>query len=175
MRGLFSAISTCLLAVTIKANADTREIGEVLNVALPATAIYFAVKEDGNEGIVQFLKSAVVAELVTEGLKTAIDKERPNGSCCTAFPSGHATRAFYAATYIHERYGGKKGIAALALATVVAYTRVESDRHDVADVVGGAAVGYLAARYFTSPKVRVGVSSFNTEDGFGVTMTFDLD
>ena len=175
MRGLFSAISTCLLAVTIKANADTREIGEVLNVALPATAIYFAVKEDGNEGIVQFLKSAVVAELVTEGLKTAIDKERPNGSCCTAFPSGHATRAFYAATYIHERYGGKKGIAALALATVVAYTRVESDRHDVADVVGGAAVGYLAARYFTSPKVRVGVSNFNTEDGFGVTMTFDLD
>lgn len=175
MRGLFTGVYSWLLIAPSMSAADTREIGEVLNVALPATAIYFAMREDGNEGIVQFLKSAVVAELVTEGLKSAIDKERPNGSCCTAFPSGHATRAFYAATYIHERYGGKKGIAALALATVVAYTRVESDRHDVADVVGGAAVGYLSARYFTTPKAQVGVSNFDTPDGFGITLTFDLD
>ncbi len=174
MKQLNAALIIWLL-FTASARADTKELGEALNVLLPAAGLYMAVQEEGNEGLVQFIKSAVVAELVTEGLKTTIDKERPNGSCCTAFPSGHATRAFYAATYIHERYGSRAGVPALALATVVAYSRVDSDRHDIADVLGGAAVGYLSARYFTTPKAQLSVSNFDTPDAFGITLTFQLD
>lgn len=153
---LLAPLLLALLTVSPAADADSEEVGEALNILLPAAALgaTFLV-EDESEGTWQFLRAAVVAELTTELLKTTIDKERPNGDCCTAFPSGHATRAFYAAGFIDERYGRRYGLPAYALAAVVAWSRVDADQHDEADVIGGALVGWLSARYFTSPRVEV--------------------
>lgn len=133
------------------ARADSDAVGEALNVLLPLGALSATVfYEEGHEGTWQFLKSGATAELITELLKHTVDKERPNGRCCTSFPSGHATRAFYAAGFIHERYGRRWAIPSYALATVVAYSRVDSDAHDEVDVVAGALIGYLSSRYFTT-------------------------
>ena len=134
------------------ARADIDAVGEALNVLLPLSALSATVfYEDGYEGTWQFLKSGATAELITEILKETIDKEQPNGGCCTSFPSGHATRSFYAAGFIHHRYGRRWAIPAYALATVVGYARHDTGSHDEVDIVTGALIGWLSSRYFTTP------------------------
>ncbi len=174
------AIRGCLALVMLlgigRAAADSKEVGEVLNVLLPAAALVQAgFREESHEGLKQFLKAAVTAELTTEALKTLIDKERPNGRCCTAFPSGHATRAFYAATFLDRRYGRKFGYVVYPLAAVVAWSRVDSNVHDEADVGGGALIGYLAARYFTTKYERVQVTPIANADFIGVALHAAFD
>lgn len=133
------------------ARADLKDAGEVGVILLPASALAATLfYEDGNKGTVQLLKSYVFSELMTEALKTGIDKERPNGSCCTAFPSGHASKAFTAAHFIQRRYGWRYGAAAYGAATFVAYSRVESDRHDEVDVLAGALIGIVGSHLFTT-------------------------
>lgn len=146
--------------------ADTDDAGQVFNVLLPAAALSATyLVEDDRTGTMQFIKSAVVAELTTELLKTTINKERPSGNCCSSFPSGHATRAFYSAAFIHRRYGKKWGLPAYALAGVVAYSRVEGDHHDEVDVLAGALIGWLSSRYFTT---RHDVQIRPMEDAIGL-------
>ncbi|MEM9530549.1 MAG: phosphatase PAP2 family protein [Pseudomonadota bacterium] len=152
-----SFAATLLLGLACTAvRADTADAGEAVLIGLGASALYGAfIHEEGTEGRWQLLKSVALSEVVTEALKTAIDKERPNGSCCTAFPSGHASKSFTAAHFLQRRYGWKAGGWAYAAATFVAYTRVESDRHDEVDVIGGALIGVLSSHLFTNRYVEV--------------------
>ncbi|MGI2259296.1 phosphatase PAP2 family protein [Shewanella sp. GXUN23E] len=126
--------------------------GDVLHLLLPATALGATLfYEQGDEGSWQFIKAAVSSRVVTEGLKWAVDKERPDGSGNDSFPSGHTADSFMAATFINQRYGWEWGVPAYAVATYVGYTRVASDKHEVEDVLAGAAIGALAGWFFTSP------------------------
>ena len=52
---------------------------------------------------------------------------------------------------MRKRYGWKYGIPAYALASFVAYSRVESREHYPHDVIAGAGIGILSSFIFTRP------------------------
>jgi membrane-associated phospholipid phosphatase len=88
-------------------------------------------------------------------LKYAVREPRPNdGSDRKSFPSGHATAAFSFAAVIGARHGWGWGVPAYGLATLVAVSRMNDNKHYVHDVVAGATIGiayglgvtYLAKR-----------------------------
>jgi membrane-associated phospholipid phosphatase len=63
-----------------------------------------------------------------------------------AYPSGHASAAFAAATALSEELGGAAPWIAYPIATVVAWSRVHDDKHWASDVTMGALVGIFSAR-----------------------------
>ncbi|MBV7315982.1 phosphatase PAP2 family protein [Shewanella sp. NIFS-20-20] len=152
------AATSLIFSSQLWASSSLETSGDIVHLALPATALAATVfYEDGDQGMWQFAKAAVSARLVTEGLKFAIDKERPDGSGNDSFPSGHTTDSFMAATFIQQRYGWQYGLPAYVGATFVAYSRVESDKHYLGDVLAGAAIGALAGWYFTDPYQDINV------------------
>ena len=88
----------------------------------------------------------VVNNLVTEGLKRSVRRERPNGENRRSFSSGHASNAFTFATPANHYYGVKIGIPAYSVAAFVALSRMEKNVHYLSDVVMGATIGYIVGR-----------------------------
>ncbi len=132
--------------------------GDGASFALPVGAALISVLHGDWQGLGQWGASYSSSVLVTRGLKALIDRKRPNGSGHDAFPSGHASNAFSAASYLHFRYGWQWGLPAYALAGVVGYSRVKADKHRWSDVLGGAAVGIATSYLFTEhydPAVRI--------------------
>lgn len=70
-----------------------------------------------------------------------------------SFPSDHATAAFAIAVAIALR-SRRAGILALAMATVVAVSRVAVGAHYPSDVIAGALLGSLSALLLYLPAVR---------------------
>ncbi len=79
-------------------------------------------------------------------LKATVSRTRPNGENDNAFPSGHTSTTFAAATVATHYYGWKVGVPAYAIAALVGASRVEQGKHYLSDVVFGATLGYLAGR-----------------------------
>jgi membrane-associated phospholipid phosphatase len=78
-------------------------------------------------------------------LKVSVPRDRPSGENDTSFPSFHASTTTTVATIIQHYYGWKWGIPAYAVAGFVAYSRIESERHYLSDVIFGATIGYISA------------------------------
>lgn len=119
--------------------------GDVGKWAIPGAAAVFSLccqEEPDKEGVLQLGTSVLLTVGVVQGLKHAIDRERPNGDD-HAFPSGHTAVAFSGASYLHYRYGWQYGTPAYLAASVVGYSRIEADKHFVSDVVAGAAIANL--------------------------------
>ncbi len=100
---------------------------------------------------------AIVSTSVTALLKSATDRERPDGSDEQSFPSGHATRAFayvaaswrnLRATRLGPRWQLGIGAGLETLAAGTAWARVEAQAHFPTDVLIGAAVGNYVALLF---------------------------
>lgn len=151
--------------------ADTQKAGDALLVLIPLTGFATATIKRDREGQIQFIKAFIANAAVTGALKSVIDKRRPNGNCCESFPSGHASISFMGATFLQKRYGRKLGIPAYVAATFVAYSRVESDKHFVEDVVAGATIGYLSSYFFTTAYKGVAITPVAGGDFVGVTFS----
>jgi membrane-associated phospholipid phosphatase len=95
------------------------------------------------------LRAQALTEILVEPIKFASHRERPDGSNHQSFPSGHAAITFAAATVIERHLGWKHSIAAYAIASYVATSRLHDNRHYLSDVVFGAAVGSIAGRTVT--------------------------
>lgn len=106
------------------------------------------------------LKSGLLAGASAVILKTIVGRERPRADNAfrfhpfnatdqtNSFPSGHTTLAFALATsFAREIKGSWDDVALYSLATVTAYARMHDDRHWMSDVVFGAGVGILSARF----------------------------
>jgi membrane-associated phospholipid phosphatase len=103
--------------------------------------------------------AAALASGVTTVLKYTVGRTRPNHGDSddfqpfgggTSFPSGHTTLAFAVATAIaDESRNGWVDAAAYGAATLTAYARVNNDRHWASDVLAGALVGHLSARWLS--------------------------
>jgi membrane-associated phospholipid phosphatase len=79
-------------------------------------------------------------------LKEVVHRERPNGEDSLSFPSGHASTAFALAAVAERHYGWKAGLPAYTLASAVAVSRLQRDKHYLTDVMAGATLGYIVGR-----------------------------
>ncbi len=154
-------IGAALLLATVLGASDgwagSEGVGEVLAVAVPAAALGMTALERDLPGGYQLLSSLAATAAVTYGLNLAIDKETPDGDD-GAFPSGHTSIAFAGATYLHRRYGWHYGVPAYGAAAVVGWSRIDSDHHDLTDVLGGAALGAGVAFLLTDRLEEVSVT-----------------
>lgn len=81
-------------------------------------------------------------------MKHTIHNMRPDRTDNHSFPSGHAAFAFAGATLMANEYGHVSPwitVGGYAVATFTAVDRVRRNRHNLGDVVIGAAVGVAAA------------------------------
>lgn len=108
------------------------------------------------------VEATVYAALVTTVLKYTIREPRPyDSSVRNSFPSGHATTAFAFAGIVAAEHGWVYGAPAMALATFVAYSRVNDNQHHVHDVVAGATIGLSCAYgiYYSHASERAGLAA----------------
>ena len=130
------------------------DTGDVLQLAIPLSALTATLIEKDYRGTKQFAMSYGSAMVLTHSLKYLIHKQRPEGrDRYDAFPSGHTASAFSGASFIQKRYGWKYGWPAYLLATVVGVSRMEGPDgyHDIWDVIAGASVGVGTSYLFTTP------------------------
>ncbi|QHI35892.1 hypothetical protein IMCC3317_12400 [Kordia antarctica] len=142
------------------------DTGDVLQIALPLTAVITTIIKKDWQGTKQFALSYGTGFIITHSLKRIVRKERPEGrNLFDAFPSGHTTSAFSGATFIQRRYGWKYGKWAYVLAAIVGVSRMEGPDgwHDIWDVLAGATVGIGSTYIFTKPyqknQMQVGFSA----------------
>lgn len=95
------------------------------------------------------IQSVAIAELMTQGLKYTVRRERPDGSGANGFPSGHAADTFAFATALERHFGWKYAVPGYLFASYVAASRLHDNVHYLSDVVFGSAVGIIAGRTVT--------------------------
>lgn len=169
--------SSLMLASPICAadNADLELAGDIIAVAIPALAYGSTYYKEDKAGRQQFYKSFATNLVTTQVLKSAIDKERPNGQDDHSFPSRHVSVAFQGASFIHKRYGLQYSIPAYVGAGFVAYTRLEADEHDATDVLAGAALGIASSMYLTkSYNDQLHIATNLAPDYYGVSLHYEF-
>ncbi len=140
------------LPVTARAGDGFETYGDVMRIALPAAALAITAAKRDEDGALQLAASAVPTLGLTYGLKAVVHEERPDHSGDDAFPSGHTSEAFFGASYLHYRYGWQYGLPAYVLATLVAASRVEADKHHVHDVLASIVIANVSAYFLTDPE-----------------------
>jgi membrane-associated phospholipid phosphatase len=164
---------TLLTGIQCAAARDSIEKrGDALAVLIPAIGLGSTLLyEDGYDGTLQFAESFATSQLTTEVLKHVTHKERPNGSCCKSFPSGHTSAAFMGAAFIHQRYGWQYALPAYVGAAYAGFTRVHAKKHYWVDVGAGAAIGVASSFYFTEPYKGLTVTPVADGDTFGIQLS----
>ena len=146
-------------------NKTVETSGDILLFAMPAAAIGTALIIGDKEGTWQFTKGFLLNQAVTFGLKLIVDKPRPDMSNNYSFPSGHTSTAFQSASFIQRRYGWKYGIPAFALAGCTAVSRIDANKHDGWDVLGGIVIGVGSTYLFTTAYQKEHLElTFNSND-----------
>jgi membrane-associated phospholipid phosphatase len=140
-----------LLATPLGAAADLGKTGDVLSRALPAAVLTVELVAGDREGAWQFVQSATTSLVATEILKRTVKSTRPDGSDDRSFPSGHATRAFAAAAFVHRRYGSSAAWPLYGAALVVGHSRVQAQKHRWVDVAGSAALSAASTWWLVEP------------------------
>lgn len=167
-------VAAAAVAVPQAVAADTTEkAGDLVRVALPAAAFALTVRRDDADGRRQFYRSFGANVLATWALKEAVDKRRPDGAGNDAFPSGHSSMAFQGAAFMHRRYGIRPVWPAYAAATFAAWSRVDADEHDTADVVAGAALG-VASSFVFAKRRDVRVAAYGDGERRAIVLTLLL-
>ena len=150
--------------------------GDVLLIALPATALSSTLLVGDYKGTWQFTKGFLLNHALTRGMKHAINKKRPYNNGNLAFPSGHTSITFQSASFIQRRYGWEYGIPAYTLAGFTGFSRINAHKHDTWDVLAGAVIGIGSSYLFTTPYQKEHMQlSFHSGEGkylFGFTYRF---
>jgi len=95
----------------------------------------------------RFTLSMTAAGILVWIFKLAVGRQRPNGaSAHVSFPSGDAATAFVWAAVLAAGYPAA-AVPVFLVAAAVAILRVTGGYHYPSDILAGAAIGYLAARY----------------------------
>jgi membrane-associated phospholipid phosphatase len=117
------------------------------------------------------VRAQIVAQGATQAIKFSARRTRPDGTILS-FPSGHTASSFATATVLQSHLGWKVGIPAYAMATWVAASRVQMERHFVSDVIAGATVGILAGRSVTFGRgsARFALTPTAVPGGLGVSV-----
>ncbi|PKG51749.1 phosphatase PAP2 family protein [Olleya sp. 1-3] len=146
-------------------NTVIERSGDIILIALPVTTLASTFLIDDTKGSWQFVKSLVLTEALTYGLKLSVNKPRPDASNNHSFPSGHTSTTFQSASFLHMRYGFKYSIPAYALAGFTAFSRIDAKKHDSWDILVGAIIGIGSSYLFTTEYQKQHMElSFNSKD-----------
>ncbi len=156
---ILSVCATLISANRTWAGSATKEIGNYMQVIIPAYAFGMTMNEHDYQGAIQFGETFIATQGTVWGLKALVDEPRPNKSNNNSFPSGHTAAAFSGATFIHKRYGLQWALVPYMMATFTGYSRIESDMHYLHDVLAGAAIGSSFAWLFASKYDNICVSA----------------
>lgn len=98
-----------------------------------------------------------IAGLSTLAVKGIANTDRPsdewNGGQF-GFPSFHTSSSFALASVADEYYGPKVGLPAYAMASLIAWSRIDERDHDLSDVVFGATLGYVIGKAVAGKHLR---------------------
>lgn len=178
MKCIWPLVLLFVLAVPARAQRKAVETsGDILVFATPAAGLITTLVLKDYEGLKQAAFSGATAMAATYALKYIVRKDRPDGSNKLGFPSSHTMVSFTGAAFIQRRYGWKFGAPAYALSSYVAWSRIYAKKHDIWDVLAGAAIGMGSAYIFTRPFARkhnLAISPVILKDrpGIYVSMTF---
>lgn len=109
-----------------------------------------------SRGLLVELAALKTTSWVTNGIKDATGRERPNQSNNKSFPSGHSSRAFAAAAltsknldsiYLDNSTKTVIRVGLYGFASATAWARVEANVHYPTDVLAGAALGNFLSRF----------------------------
>ena len=121
-------------------------------------------------------RATIYAHSVTTILKYAVREPRPDGSGeKVSFPSGHTTGAFSFATVVAAEHSWYWGVLAYSYAALIAYGRMNDNKHLLHDVVGGATIGasYGLSLYFRDHRKRTEASGSQSQFLFYPTDRLD--
>ena len=139
------------------------------------------------------VESFVISGVLVGFLKFSIGRARPftgesratfrpfsSASRYYSFPSGHATSAFSVATVIAEH--SKEfliDVTAYGLATLVAMSRIQKNKHWVSDVFVGSVIGFLIGKKITqlhrgdnAERLNIGIQLGRQKQVFSLRYTF---
>ena len=117
-------------------------------------------KSNPKQQLVLYGLSNLTAGIVIQSMKRIVHRERPYGNVFNSFPSGHTGTAFAAAEFLHQEYGHYSpwiSVAGYATASATGYMRLYNNKHWLADVLAGAAIGMASTKfiYWVKNKKRV--------------------
>lgn len=174
---LFSCPSSVNAQLFGNRSPGVETTGDIILYTLPASALATSMILGDFKGTWQFTKGMLLNQALTYGIKVAINKDRPlDGDGGLAFPSGHTSTVFQAASFYHWRYGLVYSIPAYALAGFTAYSRLNATKHDGYDVLGGIVVGMVSTFLFTTPYQRenMQLSFSGWEDTYLLTFRYNF-
>jgi membrane-associated phospholipid phosphatase len=133
-------------------------LGELGTLLGSATAVYAVgrIKDQPKVSHVgmDLIRALAISAGLTQGLKLATRRERPDGSGRNSFPSGHASDTFAFATALERHLGWRYAVPAYTFASYVAVSRLPANRHWLSDAVFGSAVGIIAGRTVTGHEIN---------------------
>lgn len=149
-----------LISFTPKATAETFD-KEVSNfISAEGTALYLGTgvvlplltdSKQGKQKALRTFDSLTTSTLLCVGIKQITQVKRPDSDSRDSFPSCHATAAFAVAT-MQSHYNPDAAILWYSGASLIAYSRLNLNRHRISEVLTGAALGYLTAKLELSQK-----------------------
>ena len=140
-----------LLVVQAQGRKAVELSTDIAMFAPAAVGAGVALVKGDYKGLLQLGEALAVSVATSYALKYVVKKERPDGSDLHSFPSNHTGFSFAGATFLLRRYGWQWGVPAYLVGGYVAWGRVYAKRHDVWDVLAGAAIGVGSGFLFSTP------------------------
>ena len=117
-------------------------------VLVGSTGLFYVISRKSDSSRFRSFSYAMVHGMIIDSVivrstKAITRRERPNTEDKKSFPSGHSSQTFMWATVAGQHYGWKVAIPGYLLASYVAATRLENNKHHLTDVVAGAAIGIV--------------------------------
>lgn len=154
---LFSLITLVGITVTSSAYAKKVDSSMVAEFVVPTAAGVYALSTRDLAGFKQFAMSELTTAHLTTFFKYSVERRRPDGSNTRSFPSGHTSVSFAASGFVYYRYGWQWSVPFYLVSAGIGYSRINVRAHWFSDVVAGAALGQIMAKYFTT-KYNVRIS-----------------
>jgi len=129
-------------------------LGELPTLFSAATVVYIVGRAKDEPKVshvgMDLIRALAISEGLTQTIKYATHRERPDMSDNRSFPSGHAADTFAFATALERHLGWRYAVPAYIFSSYVAASRLPANRHWLSDVVFGSTVGIIAGRTVTS-------------------------
>lgn len=126
--------------------SDVSAYGNFWGSGIPEVAIALGqLFLDQENGIVDS-EGLASSFIVTEALKYSVQRQRPDSTNTTSFPSGHTQVSFASATSLTMSYGWGVGLPMFALGIFTGLSRLADNAHWLSDVTAGATVGVMFGR-----------------------------